>query len=329
MNAIYLLSHEHFDNIYGPDQRRDIESLVNLVAPPVDRKTVFDQVPNPTEVEAIFSGWGMHPLTPEFLEAFPALNSIFYGAGSIRSFMTDSAWDRGITVCSAWASNAVPVAEFNLGHILLAAKRVLPLIYEIRANAALPPQPPVAGNFQSTIGIISLGMTGRLLRDYLRPFDHHVIAYDPFVTPETAAELDVELVSLEELFRRSDVASLNTPLLPETTGMITGPLIASMKPGATFINTARGAIVDEPALIDVLRQRPDLFAVLDVTDPEPAPAGSPLYTLPNVALTPHVAGSLQRECRRMGQAMVDECRRHLAGEPLRHHVTREASAKMA
>ncbi len=329
MKAIYLLAAVPSDNIYGPDQRRQIASLVEIDETAYTMESVREKFDSMSDIEAIFSGWGMHPLNEEFLKAFPSLKIVFYGAGSIRGFMTDLAWDRGITVCSAWASNAVPVAEFNLAQIILAAKRVLPTLISTRKQAAFPPHPSCAGNYHSTVGIISLGMTGRLLRDYLRPFSHHVIAYDPFLSPDQADELDVELVSLEDLFKRSDVVSLNTPLLPETIGMISGPLLASMKPNATFINTARGAIVDEPAMIEVLRDRTDLFAVLDVTHPEPPQPGSPLYTLPNVALTPHLAGSQHLECRRMGQSMVDECRRYLGQKPLRSKVTREAAATMA
>jgi phosphoglycerate dehydrogenase-like enzyme len=93
-----------------------------------------------------------------------------------------------------------------------------------------------------------------------------------------------------------------------------------MKPGASFINTARGAVVNEADLIAVLREREDLFAVLDVTYPEPPAPDSPLFDLPNVLLTPHIAGSLNNECRRMGRTMVEELGRWLRGEPLRYRV---------
>jgi phosphoglycerate dehydrogenase-like enzyme len=102
-----------------------------------------------------------------------------------------------------------------------------------------------------------------------------------------------------------------------------------MKPGASFINTARGAIVREGEMIEVLRARPDLFAVLDVTYPEPPAPDSPLYTLPNVILTPHIAGSMDGECRRMGRYMVEELRRYVKGEPLRWGISRERAAVLA
>ncbi len=109
--------------------------------------------------------------------------------------------------------------------------------------------------------------------------------------------------------------------------MVTGAHLSSMKPGATFLNTARGAIVREEEMIDVARTRPDLQFILDVTHPEPPTPGSPLFTLPNVIVTPHIAGSMDNECRRMGRAMVDELRRYLAGEPLRWEVTPQLAAR--
>jgi phosphoglycerate dehydrogenase-like enzyme len=134
---------------------------------------------------------------------------------------------------------------------------------------------------------------------------------------------------LDEVFRRADVVSLQTPWLKETEGMITGQHFAAMKPGATFINTARGAVVREPEMIAVLQQRPDLFAVMDVTHPEPPAPDSPLYTLPNVVLTPHIAGAMGDECRRMGHYMVEELRRYLQGDDLEWRITRDMAAVLA
>jgi phosphoglycerate dehydrogenase-like enzyme len=172
-------------------------------------------------------------------------------------------------------------------------------------------------------------MVGRQVRERLRPFDLRVVAYDPFVTSEEARTLDVDLVSLEDLFESSDVVSLHTPWLPETEGMSLGSHLASMKGNATLINTSRGAVVQEAEMVEVLRERPDLWAVLDVTHPEPPEPDSPLHALPNVVLTPHIAGSLGRECRRMGRLVVDELRRYVEGEPLRHEVTSDRAALMA
>jgi len=170
---------------------------------------------------------------------------------------------------------------------------------------------------------------GRRVCELLSAYDLKLLAYDPFVAPTEAAKLNVELCSLEEVFGRADVVSLHAPWLTETEGMITGAHFATMKPGASFINTSRGAIVREGEMIEVLRARPDLFAVLDVTYPEPPVPDSPLYTLPNVILTPHIAGSMDGECRRMGRYMVEELRRYVKGEPLRWSISRERAAVLA
>jgi phosphoglycerate dehydrogenase-like enzyme len=172
-------------------------------------------------------------------------------------------------------------------------------------------------------------MVGRRVCELLKPFDVKVIAYDPYVRKETADELGVELCSLDEVFLRSDVVSLHTPWLKETEKMIKGKHFMMMKSGASFINTARGAVVHEEEMIEVLAKRQDLQAVLDVTWPEPPKVGSPLYTLPNVVLTPHIAGSMDGECRRMGRYMVDELKRYINGEPLKWSITKEKAAILA
>ena len=141
--------------------------------------------------------------------------------------------------------------------------------------------------------------------------------------------MQVGLVSLEELFRECDVISVHAPWIPGTERMITGALIYSMKPGATLINTSRGAVIAEDEMIEALRRRPDLSAVLDVTFPEPPAEDSPLRSLPNVVLTPHIAGSMQGECARMGSWMADELRRFVDGVPLRYGITQAMLAKMA
>ena len=125
------------------------------------------------------------------------------------------------------------------------------------------------------------------------------------------------------------MVSLHTPWLKETENMITGDLLASIPPGGTFINTARGAVVNEAEMLEVLKQRSDLSVLLDVTYPEPPVKDSPFYTLPNVFLTPHIAGSIYGECGRMGEYMVDECRRWLSGEKLKYQVSKIAYEKMA
>ena len=188
---------------------------------------------------------------------------------------------------------------------------------------------PVPGAYATTVGLVSLGAIGRMVAERLRSHDLRVIAYDPFADPDAATALGVELVDLETVFAQADVVSIHTPNLPTTRGMINGPLLRLMKEGATLLNTSRGQVIDEPAMVEVLSEREDLDAILDVTAEEPHNSGSPLWDLPNVVLTPHIAGSMDMECRRMGDTMVGELENYLAGEPLAHEVTPELLETMA
>ncbi len=311
LRGLYLLHDDAFERIYGPDQQRDIAELVDIVGPQMNAEQVAGDPSVLADVDVILSGWGMAPMDEAFLAAAPNLKAVFYGAGSIRNFVTDASWDRGVVVTSAYAANAVPVAEFTLAEIIFSLKRGWYFMRTVRKDHAYPPRVGVPGAYGSTVGLVSLGMIGRMMAERLQQLDVHVIAYDPFASAEDAAALGVELCTLDEIFQRSDVVSLHTPWLPETVGLITGEHFAAMKPNSTFINTARGAVVREQEMIDVLVQRPDLYAVLDVVYPEPPASDSPLFSLPNVVLTPHIAGCIETECRRMGNTMVEELRRYL------------------
>jgi phosphoglycerate dehydrogenase-like enzyme len=230
-------------------------------------------------------------------------------------------------ITSAYAANAIPTAEFALAQILLSLKRAWYFNRAIQRAGKYPPRERVAGAYHSQVGLISLGMIGAYVAQLLQAFDVEVWAYTS--SAEKAARLGARQASLDEIFTQCDVVSLHTPWIPETVGMITGAHLASMRANATFINTARGAVVREDEMIAVLQQRPDLFALLDVTYPEPPVEGSPLYTLPNVVLTPHIAGSLDDECRRMGRYAIRELEHYLKGEPQEWEITREAAAKLA
>ena len=177
------------------------------------------------------------------------------------------------------------------------------------------------------MGLLSMGVIARCLAQMLKPFDLGVVVYDPFLTDLEATQLGSGEGCVRRCVSTCGLVSLHTPHFPETEGLITGTHFSSMKPGSTFINTARGAVVKEEEMIEVLTRRPDLQAVLDVTRNEPTERESPLFDLPNVVLTPHMAGSVGSECRRMGRYMVDELKRYLAGESLRYAVTPELAMR--
>lgn len=325
VKGLYILSEAVFHRIYGTEEQTELAQMVDFYAPRLSAADVKDNPQVLAEAEVIFSGWGAPLLNRDFLSAAPNLKAFFYGAGSVRSFVTPSFWEGNVLLTSARAGNAVAVAEYAVATILFSLKRGFHFAQVMRQRQGPPESGDrwVPGAFETTVGLISMGSVARVLLEKLRVFDLKVIAYDPYLSASEAARLGIELVSLEEVFRRSEVVSLHTPWLKETERMIRGHHFLAMKRGAAFINTARGAVVHEPEMIAALEARPDLSAVLDVTYPEPPPKGSPLYTLPNVILTPHIAGTMDTECRRMGRLMIEEFQRYAHGEPLHWPVTRE------
>jgi phosphoglycerate dehydrogenase-like enzyme len=329
LKGLYLLDADAFEKIYGERERQEISRLVDIYAPLQTRQTVAEDPHILRSADLVFSGWGCPPFTQALLEAATQLKVVFYGAGSIKYFITDAFWKRQILVSSAYAANGIPVMEFTVSQILLSLKGYWQHVHRLKQGVPWWDHLPSAGAYNSTVGLISLGMIGRMVAEQLKSYQVKVIAYDPFTTPEIADRLNVSLLSLDEVFARADVVSLHTPWLPETEGLITGAHLASMKAGATFINTARGAIVRETEMIAVFQNRPDLTALLDVTYPEPPARDSPLYRLPNAILTPHIAGPNDNECKRNGQYVIAELKRYLRGESLYYGIDREQAARLA
>lgn len=316
LRGLIILDEKSQRLIYGPDELRDIGDLVDLLAPPMTQAAATTMPDVLRSADVLFSGWGGPTLSRAFLATVPQLKAVFYGAGSLASIVTDAAWERDLTITTAVHANAVPVAEYTLATILFSLKHGWHHTAHVRRHHDFADRDTAPGCYGTTVGLVSLGTIGRLVLNLLRPFDMNVLVYDPFLTAPAAALLGAQAVSLGELFARADVVSVHAPSLDETAGMITGDLLAGMKTGATFINTARAELVLQNELIDVARRRADLQFVLDVVTPEPPEPASPLYELPNVVLTPHLAGSVGPECRRMGRFMVDELKRYLRGHPL-------------
>lgn len=275
------------------------------------------------EIDILVTGWGCPHISADVLAAAPRLRLVAHSAGTVKALIDPAAYERGIVVTSAVDANAVPVAEFTLAAIIMANKRVLAFRDHYRADRtrgsshALMDEP--IGNYRRTIGIVGASRIGRRVIALLGSLECDVLLYDPFVGAADPVTSGVELVALDALMARSDVVSLHAPSLPATHGMIGARQLALMRDGATFINTARGALVDEAALIAELSSG-RISAVIDVTDPEIPPPGSPLFELPNVLLTPHIAGAIGTERGRLGRVVADEVERFVAGDALQFAV---------
>lgn len=281
-------------------------------------------------VDVILGGWGMPVLDAEFLRKAPNLRAVFYAAGSVRGFMTPEAWARRLAVTTAAQANSETTAEFTLSLVLFSLKHGWHFVRNPRvAWRDAHSHRDIPGLYGSRIGLVSFGRVARRLADLLRHLPVEVVGWDPVQPDEVLLGHGVRPCDLATLFRTSHVVSLHVPWLPETENLVGHDLLDSMQPGATLVNTSRGAVLDEDALVRILGRRPELTAVLDVTREEPPAADSPLYELPNVVLTPHIAGAYGPECQRLGACAVDEMLRYAQGEPLRHALSREEAALLA
>ncbi|NEA98059.1 hydroxyacid dehydrogenase [Streptomyces sp. SID13726] len=326
------MAHRTARQVLDTDVRRRLAALTDLEPDLVlDDFTTREAHRALADAELLVTGWGCPPVDAEVLAAAPRLRAVVHTAGTVRHHITPACWDRGLLVSSAAAANAVPVAEYTLAMILLAGKRVLETARVYRAERRrLDWNDRLAddGNYHRTVGILSASVIGRRVIELLRPHDLTVLLHDPYVTAAEAHDLGAELVPLPELFTRGDVVSVHTPLLPETRGLVSREYLARMGTGATLINTARGAVVDQNALVDeVVPGR--LHAVLDVTEPDVLPADSPLYDCPNVLLTPHIAGSKGGELRRLAELALAEVESYTLGRPFAHPVRPERLARLA
>lgn len=271
------------------------------------------------------------PISRRLIEQAPHLAIIGCCRGGPVSVNVTAATEHGIPVLFSPGSNARAVAEFTLGLILAETKGIArahcalamgewrPAIYHYAASAR--------ELYGRTIGLIGFGHIGQLLIPHLRAFDMRVLVYDPYVPAERCAALGVEKVELSSLLAESDIVSLHARVTPETHGMMSAEQFAAMKPGAYFINTARGPLVDYDALYAALASGHLGGAGLDTFAVEPPPPDWPLLKLPSVTLTPHVAGASQETARRKVESVVVDLANFYAGRPVQFCANPEALAR--
>ena len=231
------------------------------------------------------------PISRRMIEAAPQLKVIGVLRGGVENVAIDVATERGVSVLNTPGRNARAVAECTMGLILteirnLARSHACLMRGEWRREFANGLAIPELN--EKTVGLVGYGAIGRLVAHYLQAFGSRILAFDPYAQGDSAP---AELVDLPTLMKESDVVSLHARLSPETHHLIGAAELAMMKPTAVLVNTARSGLIDEPALVETLRQGKIMGAALDVFDEEPLPAKSPLLELDNVTITPHLAGS--------------------------------------
>ncbi|NTW96000.1 MAG: TIM barrel protein [Erysipelotrichaceae bacterium] len=267
-----------------------------------------------SKTEVIFSTWGMIKIDEDALSLrLPKLKAVFYAAGSVHSF-AKPLLDQGVRIFSAVSANAIPVAEMVSSQIILANKGFFHCVTPgdahsfklLKSNLTDYP-----GNKGVKVGILGAGAVGRLVIEKLRSLDLDLMVYDPTLSENAIGDLGAQKADLETIFRECQTISNHMPDLASTKGILNYDLFSLMKHNAIFINTGRGATVSETDLIKALIEQPLRMAILDVTSPEPPVENSPLYTLSNVILTPHIAGSSGNEVIRLAEIMAKEAENFL------------------
>ena len=219
-----------------------------------------------------------------------------YGIG-IDSVDVEAATEHGIIVFNAADYCIEEVSDHAVAMLLACARHLFPLNHHIKSGGwSRPPlKPPLRRLRQLTLGLVAFGRIGRLVARKMQGFGLRILAVDPYIDPHIGADYGVELVSLAEVLRAADLVSLHTPLTQETCHLIGEAELRLMKPTAFLVNTSRGAVVDEGALVRALQEGWIAGAALDVTEVEPLPASSPLRQMgEHLILTPHhAAGSVE------------------------------------
>jgi D-3-phosphoglycerate dehydrogenase len=265
-----------------------------------------------------------HAITSRVIAAAPKLRIIVKRGAKPENVDYEAATKRGIVVAWTPGVNYVAVAEHALMLMLCLAKKTIPQMERLRGGAWRESDAGLEELCGKTIGIVGLGGIGRVLCRMVGGFDVKLLAYDPYISPAQAKEVNVNLVGLEDLLRQSDYVTLHATLTEETRHLIGEKELSMMKKTAYLINTARGGLIDESALLKALREGEIAGAGLDVFEPEPPKHENPLLHLPNVVVTPHMAGWSDEAVYREQKEAALEIKLVLEGESPRYPINPEA-----
>ena len=270
----------------------------------------------------------MAPFTEKIIAAADTLRLIVVCRGGPVNVNLDAATARGIPVCFSPARNATATAEYTIGLLLAAMRRLAEGHRDLSRGVWRGDFYAYAGAGEElegkTVGLVGFGAIGSRVARVLRAFGAEVLVADPYVDPAAVEAVGARAVALDELLPRSHAVSLHARLSPETRHIIGRDRIARLPRGAVLINSARGGLLDYDALCDALDSGHLRAAALDVYDPEPPPADSRLFRTTNLVLSPHIAGASRETAERAAVVAAQEVGRYLRGEPLKFVANPEA-----
>ena len=315
---------ELYPTIFDEHDQSRLKSLCDIVPVEIpnaaDKDFLLKAVPS---AEIVITSWGTAAFDDEVMAAAGKLKLITHAAGSVKPLLSDALIASGIRITSGAEAISYGVAEYCLGLMLLASKRAPWASNGTRRGLWNEAVNAFGGAFElyrKNIGIIGMSKVGRHLAHLLKNFDCSIFTYDPYCSSEQALSASaVKVDTLDELFSRCSIVSLNAPSTEETKGMLRGSHFALLHDGALFINTARADLINEPEFVEELNKG-RFIACLDVTSPEPCPLNHPYRTLSNVMLTPHIAGVLANNRLRIGTHVADDIEAYANGLPLKNQV---------
>ena len=249
----------------------------------------------------------------EVLSAAPKLKIVARAGVGLDNVDVDAATERGVLVVNAPTSNIHSAAEHAVALLLSAARQIPAADASLREHAWKRSSFSGTEIFGKTVGVVGLGRIGQLVAQRLAAFEAHIVAYDPYVSAARAAQLGIELLSLDDLLGRADFISVHLPKTPETAGLIDKEALAKTKPGVIIVNAARGGLIDEAALADAISSGHVRAAGVDVYSKEPC-TDSPLFELSQVVATPHLGASTEEAQDRAGTDVAASVKLALAGE---------------
>ena len=334
MNLLVAVVSQWHRKLFAPATERRLGKIATLL--PVDPPDTADAdflLRHIADAEAVITSWETAQFDESVVEKARSLRVVLHAGGSVKPVVSQALYDRDICVVSAAAALGPCVAEYCLAMLLLGGKRAFWAGMACREGRWQEGVEAFHGPhelYRGRVGVIGTGQVGRHLIRLLKNFTCTIVVYDPYLSAADAGQLGVEKAgTLDELFESCLFVSLNAPTTEETVGMIRGRHFRMLPEGAVFVNSARAAIINQDEFIAELRTG-RFVACVDVTDPEePPPADHPLRTLPNVWLTPHVAGTRAENLQAIGDLVADELERFTRGEKPLYTVSEEQLARLA
>ena len=332
VNVAITIGKNHYERMFSQEAWEDLSEFAYVSHHPGDEPAgKEDLIALLPEADACITSWGVAQLDADVIASAPRLKAMAHMGSSVKRFTSQAFWEQGIHLTSAGIALGRSVAETTLGLMIVGQKRIWPLGQHVRMGGWR--DSPDWDKWYSrelnrkNVGIIGASNVGRYVIELLKPFKANILLYDPFVAEEEAIKLGTTKVELNDLLSQSEIVSLHAPANKNTYHMLNAEGLALMKDDALLINTGRGTLIDEEALIKELTKG-RFFAFLDVTDPEPPALDSPLRSLDNVVVTPHIAGCIEN-CNHMGELAVEELRRFFAGESPVYQITRESLERIS